>query len=128
MSLRMFRLSAMVLFGFGAALHAQAVPAAAGDSLTVARIFSNEFSARGVGQLRWIEGGTAFITVDRAATGRGREIVRHETATDAKRVLVALEPTETRIWRVASPKFARSHAIRVTPAAMKSGARISALY
>ena len=63
-------------------------PAASPDSLTIARIFSNEFSARGFGQLRWIEGGTAFITIDPAATGKGREIVRHETATDAKRVLV----------------------------------------
>ena len=69
-----------------APLGAQA--ATGGDSLTVARIFSNEFSARGFGQLRWIEGGTAFITVDPAAGGKGREIVRHETATDAKRVLV----------------------------------------
>jgi hypothetical protein len=84
-TLRTLRLSVLVLSGFGTALHAQAVPASSGDSLTVARIFSNEFSARGVGQLQWIEGGTAFITVDRAATGPGREIVRHETATDAKR-------------------------------------------
>ncbi|MBA2627924.1 MAG: S9 family peptidase [Gemmatimonadales bacterium] len=59
-----------------------------GDSLTVARIFSAEFGARGIGQLRWVEGGAAFITVDPAASGGGREIVRHETATDAKSVLV----------------------------------------
>lgn len=63
-------------------------PAHPGDSLTVARVFSPEFSARGVGQLRWVDGGNAFITVDPSADGKGREIVRHETATDAKRVLV----------------------------------------
>lgn len=64
------------------------VAAAATGSLTVERIFSGEFSARGVGQLRWIEGGKAFLTVEPAASGRGREIVRHETATDARTVLV----------------------------------------
>ncbi len=58
------------------------------DSLTVQRIFSNEFGARGVGQLRWVDGGTGFLTVEPAAGGTGREIVRHETATDARTVLV----------------------------------------
>ncbi|HEX4931652.1 MAG TPA: DPP IV N-terminal domain-containing protein, partial [Gemmatimonadaceae bacterium] len=70
---------------FADALRAQASPQGA---LTVQRVFSGEFNARGVGQLRWIEGGKAFLTVEPAATGRGREIVRHETATDARTVLV----------------------------------------
>ncbi|GMV10865.1 MAG: peptidase S9 [Gemmatimonadota bacterium] len=65
----------------------QAAPAARG-ALSVSRIFSGEFNARGVGQLRWIEGGRAFLTVEPAPGGRGREIVRHETATDARTVLV----------------------------------------
>ena len=69
-------------------LAGQTPAAASGDSLTVQRVFSGEFNARGVGQLRWIEGGTAFITVEPAADGRGREIVRHETATDARSVVV----------------------------------------
>ena len=72
--------------GTGAA--AQTAPAGRDDSLTVARIFSGEFNARGVGQLRWVDGGSGFLTVERAADGKGREIVRHETATDARTVLV----------------------------------------
>ncbi|MFP5356755.1 MAG: hypothetical protein ACLGIK_16745, partial [Gemmatimonadota bacterium] len=38
-------------------LGAQGSGATLDDTLTVARIFSAEFGARGVGQLRWIEGG-----------------------------------------------------------------------
>ncbi|MEO7963021.1 MAG: S9 family peptidase, partial [Gemmatimonadaceae bacterium] len=52
------------------------------------RVFSGEFRTRGVGQLRWVEGGTAFLTVEPAENGQGHEIVRHETATDARKVLV----------------------------------------
>ena len=84
-------LTALVVVPALAAVHAAPLAAQAGargDSLTVARIFSSEFYSRGVGQLRWVEGGAAFITVDPAAGGRGRDIVHHETATDAKRVLV----------------------------------------
>lgn len=86
MSHRLLRLALSLSLAGAPALLAQAAPAS--DSLTVKRIFSGEFSSRGVAQMRWIEGGTAFITVDRAADGKGREIVRHETASDAKKVLV----------------------------------------
>ncbi|MBK9976348.1 MAG: DPP IV N-terminal domain-containing protein [Gemmatimonadetes bacterium] len=84
------RALALLQLTLATALFAQtpAAPAASPAALTVPRIFSSEFSARGVGQLRWIEGGTAFLTVEPAPGGRGREIVRHETATDARTVLV----------------------------------------
>ncbi len=71
------------------ALHAQAARGDSARRLTVGRIFSGEFSARGIGQLRWVEGGSAFLTVEPAKDGKGREIVRHETATDARTVLVS---------------------------------------
>jgi dipeptidyl-peptidase-4 len=84
------RALALLQLTLATALFAQtpAAPAASPAALTVPRVFSGEFSARGVGQLRWIEGGTAFLTVEPAPGGRGREIVRHETATDARTVLV----------------------------------------
>ncbi|MBK8059412.1 MAG: DPP IV N-terminal domain-containing protein [Gemmatimonadetes bacterium] len=84
------RALALLQLTLATALFAQtpAAPAASPAALTVPRVFSSEFSARGVGQLRWIEGGTAFLTVEPAPGGRGREIVRHETATDARTVLV----------------------------------------
>ena len=84
------RALALLQLTLASALFAQtpAAPAASPAALTVPRVFSGEFSARGVGQLRWIEGGTAFLTVEPAPGGRGREIVRHETATDARTVLV----------------------------------------
>ena len=59
------------------------------ESLTVARIFSGDFASRGIGQVRWLDGGSAYTTVETAAGGRGREIVRHETATGARSVLVS---------------------------------------
>ena len=65
-------LTALVVVPALAAVHAVPLAAQAGargDSLTVARIFSSEFYSRGVGQLRWVEGGAAFITVDPAAGG-----------------------------------------------------------
>ncbi|MCC6930524.1 MAG: S9 family peptidase [Gemmatimonadaceae bacterium] len=76
-------LLATTLFAQAAGAQGQAPGA-----LTVQRVFSGEFNARGVGQLRWIEGGKAFLTVEPATPGAGREIVRHETATDARTVLV----------------------------------------
>ncbi len=96
------RRPALVLVGIALALAAarQSAPAQPAsprpDSLTVARIFSGEFAARGVAQLRWVEGGNAYITVEPAPDGRGREIVRRETATGARTVLVTaaqLTPT-----------------------------------
>ncbi|MEP6692101.1 MAG: S9 family peptidase, partial [Gemmatimonadaceae bacterium] len=64
-------------------LHAQA------GKLTVQRVFSQEFAARGVGQMRWLDGGTAFTMVEPSSDGKGSEIVRHETATNARTVLVS---------------------------------------
>lgn len=85
------RALALLQLTLATALPAQtpSAPAESQGALTVQRIFSGEFSARGVAQLRWVEGGNAFITVEPAADGRGREIVRRETATGARTVLVS---------------------------------------
>ena len=56
---------------------------------TVHRIFgTRDFAPERFGPARWIEGGAAYTTVEPAATGHGREIVRYETATGARSVLV----------------------------------------
>ncbi len=86
MSVRFGGLVLLAVVSGAPAVRAQA--AGRDDSLTVARVFSREFGAKGVGQLRWVDGGSGFLTVEPAADGKGREIVRHETATDARKVLV----------------------------------------
>ena len=58
--------------------------------LTVARVFSSEFAERGVGRMRWLDGGSAFTMVERSADGAGAEVVRHETATNARTLLLSV--------------------------------------
>ena len=67
-----------------------AVPVADSAILTVPRIFSSpEFSAESFGPTRWLENGTAFTTVERASGGKGREIVRYDTESGAKQVMIS---------------------------------------
>ncbi|HVX88629.1 MAG TPA: S9 family peptidase [Gemmatimonadales bacterium] len=61
------------------------------DSVRAAvhRIFaSRDFAPQRFGPARFIEGGAAYTTVERAASGGGVDIVRYETATGARSVLV----------------------------------------
>jgi dipeptidyl-peptidase-4 len=52
------------------------------------RLFaSSDFASERFGPARWIEGGTAYTTVER--TSGGPEIVRYETASGARSVLVS---------------------------------------
>jgi dipeptidyl-peptidase 4 len=57
------------------------------------RIFDSEtFSPKGFGPARWIEDGNAFTTVERSAShADGKDIVRYETATGQRTVLVNSE-------------------------------------
>jgi dipeptidyl-peptidase-4 len=65
------------------------VPVSDSALLTVGRIYgSSEFASQGFGPIRWLEDGAAYTTVERAEGGRGREIVRYETATGARSVLI----------------------------------------
>ena len=58
--------------------------------LTLERIFAgSDLSPRYIPQLRWREGGAAYTILERAAGGSGRELVRYETATGARTVLVS---------------------------------------
>ena len=57
--------------------------------LSVARIYgSPEFSSQSFGPIRWLEDGAAYTTVERAESGRGREIIRYDTESGTRTVLV----------------------------------------
>jgi hypothetical protein len=58
--------------------------------LSLDRIFSSrEFFSRGAPPFQWLEGGQAYTTLERpAGGGSGREIVRYETQTGQRTVIV----------------------------------------
>lgn len=60
--------------------------------LTVERIITNDdFQTEGFGPARWLDEGAGYSTVGKAAADKGREIVRYETATGTREVLVSAE-------------------------------------
>lgn len=70
-----------------------AVPAAAQQPdpvrLSVERIITaDDFRTEGFGPARWLEDGTGYTTVERAAPGAGQEIVRYDPATGNREVLI----------------------------------------
>jgi dipeptidyl-peptidase-4 len=52
---------------------------------TITRIFTNEFSERPLPPPRWFDGGQAYIAMEPAAAGHGRDVVRYDTATSKNR-------------------------------------------
>jgi dipeptidyl-peptidase-4 len=92
---RLVRFSLLLVFGAQPLLaqrpSAPAAPAVADSSLlTVARIYgSQEFASQPFGPIRWLEDGAAYTTVERAEGGRGREIVRYDTESGARSVLIS---------------------------------------
>ena len=71
------------------AARAQQLPADV-DSMMHRLFASREFASQRFGPARWIENGAAYTTVEPSAEpGGGRDIVRYETATGARSVLVA---------------------------------------
>lgn len=81
---------ALALFVIGLA----SVATALGDgppALTLERIISkDEFRTEGYGPARWLEDGSGYTTLERAESGKGRELVRHEPATGRRDVLLDL--------------------------------------
>ena len=70
---------------------ATAAPEVIADSslLTVRRIYgSPEFQSQSFGPIRWLEDGAAYTTVERVASGSGREIVRYDTESGERSVLI----------------------------------------
>ncbi len=58
---------------------------------TLHRIYAEkEFSARSFGPARWLEGGKAYVTVEESPSSKdAKEIVRYETSTGKREVLVS---------------------------------------
>ncbi|MDX2192563.1 MAG: S9 family peptidase [Gemmatimonadales bacterium] len=57
--------------------------------LTIERIYASpDFQPERFGPARWLEGGKAYTTVDRAAGGKGQEIARVDVTTGERTVLV----------------------------------------
>lgn len=80
-----------VALAFGTPLSAQQAPQAPADPsrLSVERIYaSTEFRSQSFGPARWLAGGTAYTTLERAANGLGRDIVRYDAETGTREVLV----------------------------------------
>ena len=58
--------------------------------LTLDRLFSSaEFRSQGFGPARWLDGGAAYTTLELAPGGRAQELVRYETESGARSVLVS---------------------------------------
>ncbi len=59
--------------------------------LTLDRIYnSNEFRQEGLPQVRWVDGGEAYTSLERSTSIQGgRDIIRHETKSGNKEVLVS---------------------------------------
>ncbi|HWZ85920.1 MAG TPA: S9 family peptidase [Thermoanaerobaculia bacterium] len=90
---RFLRLAALALGALLAAGGARAADPKPADALAgqLERIFEKkDFEARKFGPSRWMEGGRAYTTLEpSAAVGEAKDIVRYDTATGARRVLVA---------------------------------------
>ena len=50
----------------------------------ITRIFSGEFSERPTPPPRWFEGGQSYILMERAADGKGQDVVKYNTTTGQK--------------------------------------------
>ncbi|MEK6303699.1 MAG: S9 family peptidase [Acidobacteriota bacterium] len=60
--------------------------------LTLERLFSSEeFTGEQFGQARWIEGGAGYTKLEKSAAGGKRDIVRYETSTGKRSVLVGAD-------------------------------------
>ena len=82
--------SALVLVATLVGPQLAAPSSAAGLEAQLQRIFKEEaFKARTFGPTRWLDGGSGYTTLEDAADGRGKDIVRYDTASGDRRVVVA---------------------------------------
>jgi dipeptidyl-peptidase-4 len=60
------------------------------SQLTLDRIFkSSDFSADGLGAVRWLKSGDAYTRLEPAADGKGRDLVTYDAATGTRKILVS---------------------------------------
>jgi dipeptidyl-peptidase-4 len=58
------------------------------QELTFDDQFNGTYSAKGFGPARWVDGGKGYTTLENSAGSAGRDIVRYETSTGARTILV----------------------------------------
>ncbi|MFA5817460.1 MAG: hypothetical protein WC865_17800, partial [Bacteroidales bacterium] len=58
------------------------------QELTFDDQFNGTYSAKGFGPARWTDGGKGYTTLENSKETKGREIVRYESATGARTILV----------------------------------------
>src|SRR3989339_947220 len=58
------------------------------QELTFDDQFNGTYSARGFGPARWVDGGKGYTTLENSTGNKGRDIVRYESATGARSILV----------------------------------------
>ncbi|MFI5038156.1 MAG: DPP IV N-terminal domain-containing protein, partial [Solirubrobacterales bacterium] len=86
-TLRIPSLALSLLLGAAAAAAQQVADSS--SRLTVERIYGGaEFRPGSFGPMRWLDGGAAYTTLEKAADGRGRDIVRYATEGGTREVLV----------------------------------------
>ena len=84
--LRRFPSALLAVLAFASSAAAQAADS---SRLTVRQIYgSADFRPEIFGPARWLEDGAAYTTVERAAGGHGQEIIRYDTETGTRQVLV----------------------------------------
>jgi dipeptidyl-peptidase-4 len=81
--MRKFILSGFILLSM-AMFH----PLQAQQELTLEDQFNGTYSARGFGPARWTSGGKGYTTLENSKDTKGRDIVRYESATGARSILV----------------------------------------
>jgi dipeptidyl-peptidase-4 len=80
----------LVAFAFLAIASPSAAQRAADPStITLDRLTSGEFYPRFVGRSRWLEDGSSYTTLERSATGAGRDLVRYDAVTGERDLLVS---------------------------------------
>ncbi len=93
--------SALVLVATLVGPQVAAPSSAAGLEVQLQRIFKEEaFKARTFGPARWLDGGSGYTTLEEAADGRGKDIVRYDTVSGERQVVVAaasLVPAEAKV-------------------------------
>jgi dipeptidyl-peptidase-4 len=62
------------------------------SKVTIDRIYgSGDFFPDFAGRLRWLEDGSAYTTLERSASGRGRDLVKYDVATGDRELLVSAD-------------------------------------
>ena len=76
------RLTFVLILAFAAVSFAQQpTPAPEAPKDMITRIFTGEFSERPAPPPRWFDGGQSYTTMEPAADGHGRDLVKYDTAT-----------------------------------------------